>query len=142
MAQSFAAHHYHIVFSTKDRRPAISDPPTMWRYLAGIAKRIECLPMAIGGVKDHVHLLIFVPGDIAVATVVSRLKANSSKWMGKAFAWQRGYASFTVSASNLKSVTEYIETQPEHHKKRSFQEEYLALLRKHGVEYDPRYVFD
>jgi putative transposase len=103
---------------------------------------IDCLPLEIGGVEDHVHLLIFIPADIAVAKVVSQLKANASKWMGKGFAWQRGYASFTVSASNLNSVRTYIATQPEHHKKRNFQQEYVALLKKHGVKYDERYIFD
>ena len=142
MAQSFSANHFHIVFSTKERKPIITDPPRMWRYLGGIAKRIDCIPMAIGGISDHVHLLVSVPPDLAVAKAVGSLKANSSKWMGRGFAWQRGYASFSVSASNLVAVTKYIETQAEHHKKISFQQEYLLLLRKHGIKFDPRFVFD
>jgi putative transposase len=142
MPQTFAANYYHVVFSTKDRRRAISDPPRMWQYLAGIAKHIDCMPVKIGGIEDHVHLLISIPPDIAVSEVVSKVKANSSRWMGKRFAWQRGYASFTVSASQLASVADYIEKQPEHHKKRDFREELLTLLRKHGVDFDERYVFD
>jgi putative transposase len=142
MPQTFAANHYHIIFSTKERKPAVVDPPRMWQYMAGIAKRVGCMPVRIGGVEDHVHLLISIPPEIAVAEAVSKLKANSSRWMGKRFAWQRGYASFTVSASRLQAVTDYIERQPEHHKSRDFREELLTLLRKHGVEFDERYVFD
>jgi putative transposase len=142
MSQTFSANHYHIVFSTKERRGLITDPPRMWQYLAGIVKRIGCIPLKVGGVHDHVHLLIAIPPNISVASAVSKLKANSSKWMGSRFAWQRGYSSFTVSASQISAVREYIKTQPEHHKRRDFREELLQLLRKHGVEFDERYVFD
>jgi putative transposase len=142
MPQNFSAHYCHIVFSTKERRRAIIKPPRMWQYMAGIAKRIKCMPVKIGGIEDHVHRLISIPADITVAEAVSKLKANSSRWMGTRFAWQRGYASFTVSASQLEAVADYIEKQPEHHKKRDFKAELLTLLRKHGVEFDERYVFD
>jgi putative transposase len=142
MPQTFSANHFHIIFRTKERRALIDDPPRMWQYLAGIANRIGCFPLTIGGVQDHVHLLIAVPPNISVASAVSKLKANSSKWMGSRFAWQRGYASFTVSASQISAVSEYIERQPEHHKRQDFREELLKLLRKHGVDFDERYVFD
>jgi REP element-mobilizing transposase RayT len=100
--------------------------------------------MAIGGMPDHVHVLAALPADLAIAKFVNVLKSNSSKWMrerGVEFGWQKGYGAFSVSASNLDSVTEYIENQAEHHKKRGFRQEFLALLKKHLVPFDPRYVF-
>ena len=142
MPQTFAAHYYHIVFSTKERQRAILDPPRMWQYLAGITKRVGCVPVKIGGIEDHFHILISVSPDMTIAEVVSKIKANSSRWMGRTFAWQRGYASFTVSTSQIDAVREYIERQGEHHKRRDFRAELLSLLRKHGVEFDERYVFD
>ena len=98
----------------------------------------------IGGVEDHVHLLFHLPPSLALARAVTLFKSNSSKWMNESarkFAWQEGYGAFSVSASNLAAVAKYIQDQESHHRKISFEDEYLALLRKHGVEFDPRYVF-
>jgi putative transposase len=144
MAQSFNCNYVHLVFSTKGRAETISDPKRMWSYLGGIARNVRSTPLAIGGTKNHVHLLLTVPQDLSVSKLLNVLKSNSSKWMnqtGKLFAWQRGYGSFSVSASNLATVTRYIERQEEHHRKWSFEQEFLSLLRKHNVEYDPEHVF-
>jgi putative transposase len=145
MPQSFNCNHLHIVFSTKGRANTISEPKRMWSYLGGIATNINAVPLAIGGTMNHVHLLVTVPADLPAAKLLNTLKSNSSKWMaerGERFAWQRGYASFSVSASNLPAVTKYIETQAEHHKKWSFEEEFLALLKKHNVRFDTEQAFD
>ena len=147
MPQSFVSNNVHIVFSTKERKPLIpsDQQKRLWAYLGGIAKNVGVTPMAIGGMPDHVHVLAALPAELAIAKFVNVLKSNSSKWMherGVEFGWQKGYAAFSVSTSNLSSVTEYIENQAEHHKKRDFKQEFLALLKKHRVPFDPRYVFD
>jgi REP element-mobilizing transposase RayT len=115
----------------------------MWKYLAGIAKNYGMKALAIGGMPDHVHILLSFTPEISVSKVVNVLKSNSSKWMrvqSRQFAWQEGYAAFSVSTSGLSKVIDYINRQPEHHKKRDFAQEYLALLKNHGVEYDPAWV--
>ena len=102
------------------------------------------IPLAIGGTENHVHMLLHLPPKIALAKAVILLKANSSKWMGEQgikFSWQEGYGAFSVSVSNLDRVIRYIQDQETHHRKTSFEDEYRALLRKHGVEFDPKYVF-
>ncbi|HWK31505.1 MAG TPA: IS200/IS605 family transposase [Terriglobales bacterium] len=145
MPQSFNCNHLHIVFSTKGRANTISEPKRMRSYLGGIASNVNARSLAIGGTKNHVHLLLTIPADLSVARLLNTLKSNSSKWMnerGKNFAWQRGYGSFSVSASNLRAVTRYIETQEEHHEKWSFEQEFLSLLKKHNVRFDPEHVFD
>lgn len=147
MSQSYVANFQHIVFGTKDRRPLLptDELARIWAYLGGTARNIGCTPLAIGGIEDHVHALITIPADANVAHIVSKLKANSSRWMNEwkgGFAWQRGYASFSVSASNLASVTRYIANQREHHRKRSFEEEFEALLRKHGLRLEDGRVLD
>jgi putative transposase len=134
-----------LVFSTKDRRNLIAREwqARLWAYLGGICKNNEMIALAVGGTENHVHMLIHLPPKIALAKAVTQLKANSSKWMGeqgKQFSWQEGYGAFSVSASNLDQVIRYIENQESRHKKTSFEEEFRALLRKHGVEYDPKYA--
>ena len=146
MAHKYANILVHIVFSTKERRNLI--PPVLehklWRYIDGIGANC-CIPvLAVGGMPNHIHVLIALPTDIAVAKSVQILKANSSRWIGEhniKFAWQEGYGAFSVSASNLARVKDYIKRQPEHHAKRSFEDEFIALLRKSGVVYDPTQVF-
>jgi putative transposase len=146
MAQAFIANYVHIAFSTKQRAATLtSDPDRIWSYLAGIARGTGMIPMAVNGHVDHVHLLLALPSERSVAKAVNLLKSNSSKWMNqqkRGFAWQRGYGAFSVSKSKLAVVTRYIENQQEHHRKRSFESEFIALLDAHGVNYDPRYVFD
>jgi REP-associated tyrosine transposase len=147
MAQSFISNHQHIVFSTKARETAIpsDEQKRLWAYVGGIAKGVDAIPMAIGGMPDHLHVLVSLPADMSIAKFVNVLKSNSSKWMnehGHHFGWQHGYAAFSVSASSLGSVTEYIDNQAEHHKRRDYRAEFIALLKKHNVVFDPRYVFD
>jgi REP element-mobilizing transposase RayT len=99
--------------------------------------------MAIGGIEDHVHLLIAFPADLEIAEYVNKLKSSSSKWMKqyrKDFAWQKGYGSFSVSASNLRAVTQYIENQAEHHKKIDSRQEFLLLLERHGVKFEEKFI--
>jgi REP element-mobilizing transposase RayT len=136
----------HVIFSTKNRRKMIPRElqPRLWAYLAGIGKNHEMSVLAAGGTENHVHILFYLPPKLALAKAVLLLKANSSKWMseqGKGFSWQEGYGAFSVSSSHLDQVVRYIENQEVHHRKRNFEEEFLALLRKHGVDYDPKYVF-
>jgi REP element-mobilizing transposase RayT len=104
--------------------------------------------LEIGGVSDHVHILAKIKPAIAVSEMLAKIKANSSKWINdhkiklRKFGWQEGYSAFTVSESQVPCVREYIRSQPEHHRKQTYQEEFMALLQRHGIEYDPRYLWD
>jgi len=148
MGSRLCRHLVHIVFSTKDRQPFITGAvaPRLHAYLGGIARNRDCTAIAVGGVEDHVHLLIALHPTIALADIVRDLKANSSKWIHEdvgaaTFAWQSGYGAFSVSRSNADAVTAYIHSQPDHHATRDFRVEFIALLDKHGVAHDERYVF-
>ena len=120
----------------------------MHAYLGGVSGRLDCTPVIVGGTEDHVHLLCRFARTITVADWVKELKRTSSQWAKTrggdlvAFAWQAGYGAFTVSASNVEAVRSYFENQKEHHRVRTFQEEYRGFLRKHGIEWDERYVWD
>jgi REP element-mobilizing transposase RayT len=150
MSHAYSRLHYHLVFSTKDRKrlfvPEIKD--RLYAYMNGIIRNLDGVVEEIGGVDDHVHILFFSPPKHALSDVIRDLKANSSAWIHEtwperaAFAWQRGYGIFTVSESNVEVVRAYIRNQEEHHRQMTFEDEYLALLRKHSIEYDLRYVFD
>lgn len=136
MSHAYARNYVHLVFGTKDRRPWIREPDRMHAYMIGIAKEYSIDVVAIGGTEDHVHLLMALPPRVSVAQTVRVIKANSSKWMnemGHLFAWQQGYGVFSVSASNVAAVCEYIGRQVEHHRKRSFEEEFREFLKKHGI---------
>ena len=141
---------YHLVFSTKQRMPMISDElaAELHPYLGGIVRGEHGEPLAIGGVSDHVHLLVKLKPTVAVSDFLRQLKANSSRWINEEkwkihkFGWQDGYGAFTVSRSQVERVTEYIRSQKEHHAMQNFQTEYLDLLVKHEVEYDERYLWD
>jgi putative transposase len=146
MSHAFARIHIHLIFSTKERRKIIADDiqPELWSYMAGICRNQGMTAIAINGTDDHAHALFHLPPSMALARAVNLLKANSSKWMnerGKRFAWQEGYGAFSVSESNTVAVAEYVRNQKLHHQKMTFEEEYLALLKKHGVEFDPKRVF-
>jgi REP element-mobilizing transposase RayT len=140
--------HYHLVFSTKGREPLIAD---QWRdrlhaYLGGATRTIDGVAEAIGGTRDHVHLLIRLRATHRLADVLREIKHTSSQWLHetigvKGFAWQEGYGAFTVSPSKTAAVSRYIARQEEHHRKRTFQEEYLEFLKESGVEYDDRYLW-
>jgi REP-associated tyrosine transposase len=147
MAHTFTKNHLHVVFSTKARGKLILPDiqERLWKYITGICLNVDLIPVATGGMVDHIHTLFHLPPSRALGDVMRVLKTNSSKWMNDhspGFAWQEGYAAFSVSASNLAAVVKYIHSQEKHHRKMTFEDEYLGLLRKHGVEYDPRFVFD
>ena len=139
---------YHIVFSTKDRRPSIAPA---WRerlhhYLGAVLKNLDGIPQGVGGIADHVHMLIGLRANHCLANVVRDIKANSSRWVhdeigASRFSWQEGYGAFTVSAQLTPQVREYIAQQEEHHQTRSFQDEYLEFLKRGLVEYDERFLW-
>jgi REP element-mobilizing transposase RayT len=147
MPQSLVKVAIHVVFGTKQRKNLIPDgrEEALWAYVGGIARNTNVVLIIAGGMRDHLHLLFEMSGTMTIADTVRTFKANSSRWLRKGnpeFAWQGGYGAFSVSPSHIKTVKEYIANQREHHKKRSFEEEFLLLLKKAGVDYDPRYVFD
>jgi REP element-mobilizing transposase RayT len=150
MANTYTSLHHHFVFSTKNRERWITTDAEerIWAYLAGIATRNKMRPIRIGGVEDHVHVLLGAPATLAPSKIAQLLKGGSSAWVHdsfprmKSFAWQDGYGAFSVSKSSLPDVADYIRTQREHHRTRTFQEEYLAFLRKHEVDFDERYHWD
>lgn len=143
LAHTFSKNYVHVIFSTKGRRKIMKKElqPRLWAYLAGIAKNHDINMLAVGGTEDHIHLLFHLPPKLALAKAVLLLKANSSKWMRKDLSWQEGYGAFSVSASNLDSVVRYVRNQEKHHRKFSFEDEFRAILRRHGVECDPRALF-
>jgi putative transposase len=143
MSHTYANNIVHCVFSTKDRRPLIPAARTdeLYAYMGGIARGEGFALMAAGGTANHVHLLFVLPADTALAHAVQKLKGSSSRWMGREFSWQEGYGAFSVSSSQVEAVKTYIQNQEEHHRKRSFEDEFVALLRSCGIEYDERYVF-
>jgi|SRR5579863_5061122 len=143
MAHTYAANFVHCVFSTKDRRSLIPAARTaeLYAYLGGIARDEGFTLIAAGGTANHIHLLIVLPAPISLANAIQKLKGSSSRWMGKGFSWQEGYGAFSVSPSQIEVVKKYIRNQEQHHNKRSFEQEFIALLRQCGIEYDERYVF-
>jgi REP element-mobilizing transposase RayT len=151
MSQSLTQIYLHIVFSTKHRAPFLKDRELRSRlhaYLVGACKNLGCPSLQVGGVEDHVHILCRLSKNITVANLLQELKRESSKWLKtqardlEDFYWQNGYGAFSVSASQVDAVKEYIETQEEHHRTMSFQDEFRRLCHKHGVEIDERYVWD
>ncbi len=143
MAHTYASVYVHCVFSTKDRRPLISAARVdeLYSYLGGIARGEGLTLLSAGGTANHVHLLLGLPATCTLAHAVQKLKGSSSRWMGSGFSWQEGYGAFSVSSSQLDVVKRYIQNQEEHHRKRDFEQEFVALLRSCGVEFDERFVF-
>jgi REP element-mobilizing transposase RayT len=143
MAHTYASNFIHCVFSTKDRCPLIPAARTaqLHAYLVGIAHGEGFSLVASGGTTNHIHLLFVLPASYPLARAVQKLKGSSSRWMGHGFSWQEGYGAFSVSSSQVPVVKRYIQNQEEHHRKRNFEEEFVALLRNCGIEYDERYVF-
>ena len=150
MPQSLPNLLYHFIWSTKNRDPFINEQvePKLHAYMAGICADLGGKPVLIGGMPDHVHVLTYLPPKVAVSDALRDLKASSSKWVHQAFphlaafAWQAGYAAFSVSASKLIDVRDYVARQKDHHATASFQDEYRAFLRRHGMEWDERYAWD
>jgi REP element-mobilizing transposase RayT len=150
MPQSFCSALFHCVFSTKERRQLITPKlqESLWPYLGGIARENRMTALAIGGVEDHLHILLSLPSTLDVAKSMQLIKGGSSKWIHdtfpehRSFAWQSGYGAFSIGVSQVDDTIAYISSQKKHHRRRTFQDEFLAFLNKHRIEYDPRYIWD
>ena len=150
MPQSLTKVYIHLIFSTKHRHPFIDNSieNKLWKYIGGICKSLGCNPVKVGGTQDHIHICCLLSKDVKQCDFVLKVKKQSSKWIKtegekyKNFYWQSGYGIFSVNPSEIDIVVNYIENQKEHHKKRSFQEEFVAFLNKYRVEYNERYLWD
>ena len=150
MANTYSNLFYHIVFSTKGREGLIDRDieERVWAYIGGIALKHQVIAVQVGGIANHIHILILAKPSIAPSQIVQWLKGESSRWIHEtfpnlgSFAWQDGYGIFSVSKSNVPGVIQYIKYQREHHAKQSFEDEYLAMLNVNEIDYDERYVFD
>ncbi len=149
MSHAYVSNLIHCIFGTKDRAPVI-DPDLetrLWPYIGGIARENRMKALAIGGTMDHLHSLLSLPSTMSVAKALQLIKGGSSKWVHdefpkyRSFGWQEGYGAFSVSVSQVQKTIAYINGQKEHHRKKTFQEEFLDFLIRHGIEFDPRYVF-
>lgn len=148
MAGSFTSLHVHYTFSTKERRPI---PNTDLRsllipYIGGIAHKLKCELLEAGGVDDHLHLLVRMHQDVSISDCIRTIKSNASKWLrqehqSNRLGWQDGYGAFTVSRSHVDDVRRYIQSQVKHHAQTSFQDEFRASLKRHGIEFDERYIW-
>ncbi len=149
MPSAFTQNFYHTVFSTKQRANLITPEleQRLYPFLGGILRDLRCTLLAIGGMPDHVHLLVRYRADLSHSDMLQQLKGRSSKWLNETFsqhghfAWQEGYGGFTVSRSSVPQVEAYIARQKEHHQRQDFRSEFLELLRRHGVEFDEQEVF-
>lgn len=150
MSHTYAHLLVHVVFSTKDRAPRLTPElqPRLFPYMGGIVRELTGTALLINGTTDHVHLLLRLPATCALADLVRTVKANSSRWIHEdfpnpdRFAWQTGYGAFSVSESNCARVLNYIRRQEQHHRRLSFQDEFVAFLQRHGLEYDERHLWD
>jgi putative transposase len=149
MPRSYTNLIYHIVFSTKDRLPLITNEreQRLYEYIGGIIRGLGGILLSINGVEDHVHLLVKLRPDRAVADILRELKSNSSGWMHSVFpdlpnfSWQNGYGAFTVSESQIEKVANYIARQKSHHRKETFEREFVSMLEKNGIEIDMKYLW-
>ncbi len=150
MPHSFIVCRMHCIFSTRERQPLITPEMAarLHPYLAGIARQNKIIPHAVGGTEDHVHLLVDLPSTMAVAKALQLIKGGSSKWIHQQFpqtqrfAWQEGYGAFSIGISLTGKTIRYIQTQSEHHRVKTFKEEFLDFLRRYEMEYDERYIWD
>lgn len=150
MANTYTAINIHYIFSTKCRAPVLTENirERLWAFMGGIARNNGMMARCIGGTADHAHLLVALPPTISIAQGIKLIKGGSSRWIHESFpeladfSWQEGYGAFSVSKSHINETVAYIEGQEEHHREKSFQEEYLAFLRKHEIAYDERYLWD
>jgi len=148
MGHTFCSSLYHCVFSTKERRRIITPEmqDRLWGYIGGIAREHGMTALAVGGADDHAHVLIAIPAAMPVSAAMREIKRGSSLWMHEAcampqFGWQEGYGAFSIGHGQIEATVRYIARQREHHQKRDFQAEFLAILKRHRMEYDPRYVW-
>jgi REP element-mobilizing transposase RayT len=148
MSHTYCCSLFHCVFSTKERRKIITPEiqPRLWAYMGGIAREHQMKALGIGGMEDHVHLLLSLPSSVPVATAMREIKSASSLWMNQSceiegFEWQEGYGAFSIGWPQVSATLEYIAGQQEHHRTCDFQTEFIAFLKKHQIEYDPRYVW-
>jgi putative transposase len=150
MPQSFVCLYCHVIFSTKNHEPFLMSKwrPRLHAYIGGILRSKLDELLAAGGTADHLHLLVSLGKQSTVSDTIRDVKSNSSRWIHetfsnlRGFAWQTGYGAFTVSRSSLGDVRRYIANQEQHHRVRTFQEEYVAFLKRHGIQYDERYIWD
>jgi REP element-mobilizing transposase RayT len=150
MPQSLSKVYVHIIFSTKNRQNLIDVKieKSLYEYLGGICKGLECNPVRIGGHKNHVHILCLLSRKVSQMKLLEEIKKQSSKWIktkGQAYSnfyWQDGYGIFSINPTEIDKVIKYIQLQREHHKYKSFQEEFIAFLKKYKIEYDERYIWD
>ena len=148
MSHSFVNALLHCTLSTKERRRLIAPDlqSRLWPYMGGIARDNGMKAIIVGGVEDHVHALLSLPATMAIAKAIQLIKCGSSKWVHETFserslfAWQEGYGAFSIGIAQVDATVEYIRTQAEHHGRMSFQEEFLRFLKKHGIEYDERFL--
>jgi len=146
---SYVSCYIHYVFSTKNRRKIISPEikERLWAYMSGIARENNMKTLSVGGTSDHVHILLDLPSTMSVAKAIQLIKGGSSRWISETFptlskfAWQEGYGAFSIGVSGIESTIAYIQSQEEHHRARTFEEEFLAFLEKHKIAYDERYVW-
>jgi putative transposase len=149
LSHTFVNALFHCVFSTKGRRQLITAPlqERLWPFMGGIAREHGMKAFAVGGVEDHAHLLLSLPTTLSIAQALQQIKGVSSKWIHdtfsehRDFAWQEGYGAFSIGVSQIDETVSYIRSQAEHHRKKTFQEEFLAFLKRHGIEYDERYLW-
>ena len=150
MAHTYNRLLFHVVFSTKARAPCISGDvgAHLLPYVGGIVRQLGGSALAVGGTSDHVHILLSLGPARCLSDVVRVVKTNSSRWVHEKwpsrrdFGWQAGYGAFTVSESNRETVSAYIADQQEHHRQMSFHEEFLAMLQKHGIDFEERFARD
>ena len=147
MAHTYSSLLFHCVFSTKDRRAAISRElqPQLWAYMGGIAREHGMKALAVGGTENHIHVLLSLPATQAIAQAMREIKKGSSQWMHETagvpgFAWQEGYGAFSIGHAQVEATLAYIAGQREHHEKRDFEVEFFAILRKHEISFDERFV--
>ena len=149
MANTYTSLFYHVVFSTKNREPFIGPDieQRVWAYIGGVARQHNMTALQVGGIEDHIHVLVLAPPVLSPSQIAQYVKGDLSKWIHETFptlrhfAWQTGYGAFSVSKSGVSSVVDYIQNQRQHHARKTFQAEYVEFLQRHGVEYDERYVW-
>ena len=149
MSHSFACSRLHYVFSTKERRPLIPEEmeSRLYKFVSVVAEKRGIKLMAIGGTSNHIHILIGLPSTMTLADAIQAIKGVSSKWLNEQlggrsrFAWQQGHGAFSVSCSHVEATVAYIRNRKKHHATRTFEQEFIAFLKKNNVDYDPRFVF-